>query len=438
MKTAKNIVSMPMPTKYGDFVMWVWEGERGQEPVALTTPNLDPNKEVMLRIHSECLTGDVFGSLTCDCGPQKDEALRQIGKHGNGILIYHRQEGRNMGLFKKVQAYNLMKSGADTFDANMILSGNPDAREYSTVVEMLDVLLESHRSKMLLLSNNPYKCLILERAGYPVSMQSLIVGETIYNTEYIQTKIQKFSHYSGGHKPYVGVTIYRSDIGNKQLGELLCSYDSKNHERKLFLGVAVFPENGNLKDLAFVEEFNALTRVLNETKGLSIVLHMTYSARRQSYRDLQVFLKKLKFNYSLQFRLRENSKLPKVDLELIESLGAENIIFQMNNSQYELLDDEKFVEYFRQSNHYILLDDSFGTGARESAEIRQSKILSVIKKGMSHISVAGGYDAEQLPELTKLEDYFKLPLSVDAESRLRSGGMVDVNKVQKYLSYFFK
>ena len=436
MKTAENIVSMPIPTKYGDFVLWVWDGKRGQEPVALTTPSFDPFKEVMLRIHSECLTGDSFGSFTCDCGPQKEEALKQIGKHGNGIFIYHRQEGRNMGLFKKVQAYNLMQNGVDTHEANIMLSGNPDAREYSHVVEILSVLLGTHQSKILLLSNNPYKRLILEREGYPVSLQSLSVGKNIYNSKYIQTKEQKFSHYSVGYKPYAGITIYRSDLKNKHIEELLHSYELNGRGRKLFLGVALFPEKGDLKDSVFVEELNAFARSLGDVKGLSIVLHMTYDPRRQFYRNLKTFLEKLNFRYSLQFRLKENRKLPKVDLDLVEALRADNFIFQIKTSQYDLLEEQKFVEYFRMSNHYLLLDDSFGSGTEEDAEVTRSKIMSTIKLGISHIAVAGGYDASKLPQLVELEDYFKIPLSVDAESKLRDDDGLNPTKVKNYLEFF--
>lgn len=438
MKTAKNIVSMPIPTKYGDFVLWVWKGGRGQEPLALTTPSLDPTKEIMLRIHSECLTGDLFGSFTCDCGPQKEEALKQIGKHGNGIFIYHRQEGRNMGLFKKIQAYNLMQNGVDTHEANIMLSGNPDAREYSDVVEILNILLETHKSKIILLSNNPYKRLILERDGYSISLRSLRVGETIYNSEYIQTKEYKFSHYSGRYKPYVGITIYRSDLKNKQVVELIRSYKLIGRGQKLFLGVALFSEKGDLRDSTFIEELNAFANSLGEIQGLSIVLHMTYDARRQFYRDLQIFLKELDFRYSLQFRLEENKDLIKIDLDLIDALRVDNFIFQIKTSQYNLLEEQKFVEYFRMSNHYLLLDDSFGSGIEEKIEVTHTKIHSVIKKGISHIAIAGGYSSSRLINLRNLEDYFKFPLSVDAESRLRTNNELDIGEVKRYLDFFFK
>ena len=128
MKNIDNYVSTIINTPNGAFNFWVRDGERGQEPIALSTLNLDSNKDVLVRIHSECITGDVFNSLTCDCGPQKEQALKEIGKYGNGIFIYHRQEGRNMGIFKKIQAYNLMSQGLDTYEANILLSGSPDAR----------------------------------------------------------------------------------------------------------------------------------------------------------------------------------------------------------------------------------------------------------------------------------------------------------------------
>ncbi len=439
MKTTENIVSTPMPSAYGVFDFWVWDAERGLEPIALTSPNLDPSKEVLVRIHSECITGDVFGSFTCDCGPQKEESLREIEKHGNGIFIYHRQEGRNMGLFKKIQAYNLMREGVDTHDASIALSGSPDARDYSDVVETLDILMHGYKSNVALLSNNPYKKLVLERAGYRVSMRPLRVGETIHNVAYIQTKEQKFVHYETAYNPYVGVTLSRQDITDqgREIAECILSFDPKNRGRNVFVGVSVSPKNGDLKNDVFAKEINDFAARFRNNDSMCVVLHMDYSGQRQFYRDLKYFLSLLDFRYSLQLRIGENRLALKIDLELLTALHSENIIFQIKKAQYTLLENPEFVRYFRFSNAYIMLDESFGMGVREDLASTQEKMMSIVKKGISHIAVAGGYDSEKLPDITALEDYFKIPVSVDAESRLHANDKLDLEKMSQYLSFFF-
>src|SRR6185503_99612 len=133
----KKAVSMQMPTSFGTFRLSVWPGARGRELVALSTTSFDPQKEILMRIHSECLTGDVFHSSLCDCEEQKDLALQEIQASGNGIFIYHRQEGRNAGLYNKARIYNLMERGLDTYSASVALTGHADNREYSDVLEVL-------------------------------------------------------------------------------------------------------------------------------------------------------------------------------------------------------------------------------------------------------------------------------------------------------------
>lgn len=329
MKTAEPIASTPMPTAYGVFDIWVWNGKRGREPVALSTPDLDPTKKVLVRIHSECITGDTFGSFTCDCGPQKEESLREIEKRGNGIFIYHRQEGRNMGLFKKIQAYNLMREGLDTHEAGIVLSGSPDARDYSDVLEILETLLHGRKSEIVLLSNNPYKKLVLERAEYRVSARPLRVGETIHNAGYIQTKERKFLHYATAYKPYAGITLSRQDINEQGDGmvKLIRSFDLENRGRKVFVGISIFPRNGDLKNDELAKEINTFAANLKDSGGVYIVLHTDYSGQRQFYRDLKNFLALLDFRYSLQLRIAENRALPKIDLEVLSALHSENIIF---------------------------------------------------------------------------------------------------------------
>ena len=182
-----------LPTKYGDFVIRVFhESETGLDHVALTLGEMSGPDPVLIRVHSECLTGDAFGSLRCDCGPQLDAALSQISAKGWGAVLYLRQEGRGIGLHAKIQAYHLQDKGADTLDANLLLGLPADARNYriaSTMLKSLGV------EEVCLLSNNPDKVEQLEKHGIIVSQRMpLIVGVGEENMDYLQTKADRMGH----------------------------------------------------------------------------------------------------------------------------------------------------------------------------------------------------------------------------------------------------
>ena len=182
-----------LPTKYGDFVIRVFhESETGLDHVALTLGEMSGPDPVLIRVHSECLTGDAFGSLRCDCGPQLDAALSQISAKGWGAVLYLRQEGRGIGLHAKIQAYHLQDKGADTLDANLLLGLPADARNYriaSTMLKSLGV------EEVCLLSNNPDKVEQLEKHGIIVAQRMpLIVGVGEDNMDYLQTKADRMGH----------------------------------------------------------------------------------------------------------------------------------------------------------------------------------------------------------------------------------------------------
>ena len=182
-----------LPTKYGDFVIRVFhESETGLDHVALTLGEMSGPDPVLIRVHSECLTGDAFGSLRCDCGPQLDAALSQISAKGWGAVLYLPQEGRGIGLHAKIQAYHLQDKGADTLDANLLLGLPADARNYriaSTMLKSLGV------EEVCLLSNNPDKVEQLEKHGIIVSQRMpLIVGVGEDNMDYLQTKADRMGH----------------------------------------------------------------------------------------------------------------------------------------------------------------------------------------------------------------------------------------------------
>ena len=182
-----------LPTDQGDFRIRVFhDAESGLDHVALTLGEMEGPNPVLVRVHSECLTGDAFGSLRCDCGPQLNAAIRQIQEVGWGCIVYLRQEGRGIGLHAKIQAYNLQDKGADTVEANLLLGHPADARDYSIASKMIKAV---GINNVCLLTNNPDKVRQLSLNGTIVSERMpLIVGISDENREYMAIKVDKMGH----------------------------------------------------------------------------------------------------------------------------------------------------------------------------------------------------------------------------------------------------
>ena len=182
-----------LPTNQGDFRIRVFhDAESGLDHVALTLGEMEGPNPVLVRVHSECLTGDAFGSLRCDCGPQLNAAIRQIQDVGWGCIVYLRQEGRGIGLHAKIQAYNLQDKGADTVEANLLLGHPADARDYSIASKMIKAV---GIHNVCLLTNNPDKVKQLSLNGTIVSERMpLIVGISDENREYMAIKVDKMGH----------------------------------------------------------------------------------------------------------------------------------------------------------------------------------------------------------------------------------------------------
>ena len=186
-------VDARLPTLHGEFRIRVFhDATTGFDHVALTLGEMDGPDPVLVRLHSECLTGDAFSSARCDCGPQLDAALKTIQEHGWGCLLYLRQEGRGIGLHAKIQAYNLQDQGADTLDANLMLGHPADARDYSIAADMLHAVGITDVS---LLTNNPDKVQSLQELGITISNRMpLVVGVGEENRSYLETKATRMGH----------------------------------------------------------------------------------------------------------------------------------------------------------------------------------------------------------------------------------------------------
>lgn len=185
-----------MPTAYGEFQLRVYETDvEDRQHVALVMGDIVPGDPVLVRVHSECLTGDVFGSMRCDCGAQLDRALEMIGEEGKGVLVYMRQEGRGIGLSNKIRAYALQDQGMDTVEANEHLGFKPDQREYGIGAQILGDIGVTH---MRLITNNPNKRVGLVAHNLEVvDRVPLVVPSNEHNAPYLKTKEEKLGHIFG-------------------------------------------------------------------------------------------------------------------------------------------------------------------------------------------------------------------------------------------------
>ncbi|MDD3265453.1 MAG: bifunctional 3,4-dihydroxy-2-butanone-4-phosphate synthase/GTP cyclohydrolase II [Dehalococcoidales bacterium] len=192
-KLIKVVTTTKLPTRHGEFqaIAYASQTDNG-EHLALVYGDIHTDEPVLVRVHSECLTGDVLGSKRCDCGEQLEEAMKRIVKEGRGVILYMRQEGRGIGFHNKLKAYALQDEGMDTVEANICLGFKDDLRDYGTGAQ---ILADLGLHKIILLTNNPRKVVGLEGYGLTVvKTMPIIIPPNEYNRRYLETKQNKMGH----------------------------------------------------------------------------------------------------------------------------------------------------------------------------------------------------------------------------------------------------
>lgn len=192
-KTIEQVANARLPTEFGDFQIIGYRSLiSNEEFVVLTLGNLQSDEPTLVRIHSQCMTGDVFGSLKCDCGRQLRTAMEKIAHEGRGAIVYQQQEGRGIGIINKIRAYALQDQGADTIEANLKLGLDVDARQYEQCAE---ILLDLGLRRVCVMSNNPRKIQSLEQGGLKVVARiPLEIPPTQDASRYLRTKKEKMGH----------------------------------------------------------------------------------------------------------------------------------------------------------------------------------------------------------------------------------------------------
>ncbi|MSR43068.1 MAG: bifunctional 3,4-dihydroxy-2-butanone-4-phosphate synthase/GTP cyclohydrolase II [Pedosphaera sp.] len=192
-KLVERIEVVKMPTDYGDFDLYLYRSALDdQHHIALVKGDVTGRKEVLVRVHSECLTGDIFASRRCDCGPQLHQAMKQVSQAGRGVIVYMRQEGRGIGLAPKIKAYKLQEKGLDTVEANQRLGFGMDLREYGLGAQ---ILVDLGVKTIRLLTNNPKKIIGLDGYGLQIVEQVPIkIASNPHNERYLKTKREKLGH----------------------------------------------------------------------------------------------------------------------------------------------------------------------------------------------------------------------------------------------------
>ena len=418
-----------LASRFGVFNIRVYKAPSHHETVVLWSRDISLKAPVLTRVHSECLTGDVFGSLHCDCGQQLVKSLRRIGKQG-GILIYLRQEGRGIGLFEKIKSYKLQSQGHDTFDANIMLGHNPDTRSYEmvkTVLKDLDV------EKIRLLTNNPSKVSDISNLGIAVEdVLNLTVRPCKYNRKYLNTKRERFSHFSSKENAGYQYQFYASDP--RSVREIGLFLNEKTFDPLLKICAAIPLSHDGLYDVKRIDKIDSIIEACHDYPTIHPVLHFSSLNSIAWESDLKEIVSKLSKIDKIQLNDFDLNNLP--GLEWL--LSSKNIDIPISNEDFNLIRKWKIRRLIKKHQCLVILDDSKGTGKSRSQDALKSQINELLNYGISRIGLAGGFGPDALSSYFFLKRFYRINFSIDSETGVKTGTVTDVDKVKLYLTQLLR
>lgn len=417
-------------TKFGIFNFRVYSDTQGKETIALYTEKLDTSIPVLVRVHSECMTGDTFGSFKCDCGEQLEQALKQINKSGNGVLVYLRQEGRGIGLFEKIKSYQLQEKGYDTYEANLLLGHRPDERTYEKAkVALFDLEVKYIR----LLTNNPSKVSEIAKLGIEVvGRVPLIIKSNKHNKKYFISKQEKFKHFFNDDVSYYFYQFHAETPEQvEQIGEFL---KNKKHDPLLKICVGVSADHSIFNNEEKISQIKAIFHACDLYEGFVPILHFTFKNSPEPLKDLRTVKKKLTFVKYIQ--TNDIASLELDTIKLACNLFLADI--PLSDSNFNLVHNKAFRQIITKNKAFILLDNSKGTGVRESKEALMKKIDTLLKYGLNDIAIFGGFGPDDLDTYFELRRYYKINFSIDAETKLKTNRQIDIDKTKLYLSQLIR
>lgn len=418
-------ITAHLPTKFGDFIVNAWHEQKGAEPLVLSTPGLNTEIPVLLRVHSECMTGDVFHSLRCDCGAQKEKALKEITASGNGVFIMLRQEGRGIGLYEKIKSYALQEKGYDTFEANTLLGHEPDSREYKVVKK---ILTHFQIKNVRLLTNNPNKVSAIASLGINVLERVPLIAQTkIENRTYIETKQKKFKHFFGEESNYFYQFSYVENPHQvEEIGEWI---KGKIHDPYLRICVGVYADEHVLEDELMCRNIADIFTRAKHYPSFVPVLHFSFKYSKNPIETIEKIRSTLSFVEYIQI-----NDVEKNYTQILQKAVQHFLVdVPLSDSTFHYVNDKKFVDLIKNYKAFVCLDNSHGTGKQESFESYREKIGQLLDKGISDIALYGGFGAGKMRTYFALKEFYKFNISVDAETNLKTKNHLDIDKVKKYL-----
>ncbi len=424
-----TFVDAELISRYGTFNIRVYKETSGHETVVFWPREIPLEEPVLVRVHSECLTGDVLGSLHCDCGQQLVKSLRLIGQQG-GVLIYLRQEGRGIGLFEKIKSYRLQAQGYDTFEANLMLGHNPDTRTY----EMVKVALKDLGiNRIRLLTNNPSKVSDISSLGISISeVVKLAIKPCKHNRKYLLTKKQKFSHFLLGENARYQYQFYASNA--QCVHEIGLFLRDQTLDPFLQVCVAITLDHAGLCDPNKLLKIEKIIEACEAYPAIQPVLHFSCKKPDTWLADLKGLTSKIKGPYKIQIN---DLKLDHV-CELEWLLSSKKVDVAISSENFNLISKQKNRRILLKHNCLVVLDDSKGRGKPPTERSLHSKVDKLLKYGINRIGLAGGFGPDALDLYFRLKRYYRINFSIDSETGVKTGRETDTDKVKLYLKQLLR